>query len=189
MQRIFNLLIIPLTVTLIPTITSAQQENGCFMLDAAGNPISLGYLCNNNNSRTQTIRTPQRNAPNNRKSDVFTVPIKRRVHGTPVIDVQFNNKYTFEMLFDTGATLTIITTAMAKKLKVKPQGRLPFQTVSNNRIYFEIGTISSVNTGGMVSEDLDIAIAPSMDIGLLGQNFYDRYDITIKYGTIEFRRR
>ena len=189
MQRIFNLLIIPLTVTLIPTITWAQQENGCFMLDTAGNPISLGYLCQNTNSRTQTIRTPRRNAPNNREPEVFSVPIKRREGGTPVIDVQFNNKYTFEMLFDTGATLTIITTAMAKTLKVKSQGLLPFQTASNNRIDFEIGTISSVNTGGIVSEDLKIAIAPSMDIGLLGQNFYDRYDITIKYGTIEFRRR
>ena len=189
MQRIFNLLIIPLTVTLIPTIASAQQENGCFMLDSAGNPINLGYLCHNNNSRTQTIKTPRRNASDSRDPKVFSVPIKRREGGTPVIDVQFNKKYTFEMLFDTGATRTVITTAMAKKLKVKPQGRLPFQTPSNNRIYFEIGTISSVNTGGIVSKDLDIAIAPSMNIGLLGQNFYDKYDITIKYGTIEFRRR
>ena len=189
MQRIFNLLIIPLTVTLIPTITSAQQENGCFMLDEAGNPINLGYLCDNNNSRTQTISTPRRNTPNNREPHVFSVPIKRREGGTPVIDVQFNKKYTFEMLFDTGASLTIITTPMAKTLKVKPLGILPFQTASNNRIYFEIGTVSSVNTGGMVSKNLDIAISPSMDIGLLGQNFYDQYDITIKYGTIEFRRR
>ena len=189
MQRIFNLLILPLTVTLIPTITWAQQENGCYMLDAAGNPINLGHLCNNNNSRTQTIRTPRRNAPHNLEPEEFTVPIKRREGGTPVIDVKFNDKYTFEMLFDTGATLTIITTAMAKTLRVKPQGTLPFQTASNSLIYFEIGTIGSANTGGMVSEDLDVAISPTMNIGLLGQNFYDRYDITIKYGTIEFRRR
>ncbi|MGK7898410.1 MAG: TIGR02281 family clan AA aspartic protease [Xenococcus sp. (in: cyanobacteria)] len=189
MQRIFNFLIIPLTVTLFPTITSAQQENGCFMLDAAGNPINLGHLCNNNNSRTQTIKTPRRKAPNNREADVFSIPIKRREGGTPVIDVQFNKKYTFEMLFDTGASLTIITTPMAKTLKIKPLGTLPFQTASNNRIYFEIGTVSDVNTGGIVSKNLDIAISPSMDIGLLGQNFYAQYDITIKYGTIEFRRR
>ncbi len=189
MQRIFNLLIIPLTVALIPTISSAQQENGCFMLDATGNPINLGHLCNNGNSRTQTIKTPRRNASNGRGSKVFSVPIKRREGGTPVIEVQFNKKYTFEMLFDTGATLTIITAPMAKTLKIKPQGSLPFQTASNNRIYFEIGTVPSVNTGGIVSEDLDIAISPSMNIGLLGQNFYDKYDITIKYGTIEFRRR
>ncbi|MDJ0898162.1 MAG: retropepsin-like aspartic protease [Xenococcus sp. MO_188.B8] len=189
MQRIFNLLIIPLTVALIPTMTSAQQENGCFMLDAAGNPINLGHLCNNNNSPTQTIKTPRHSASNSREPKVFSVPIKRREGGTPVIDVKFNNKYIFEMLFDTGATLTIITTPMAQTLKVKPQRRLPFQTPSNKRVFFEIGTVSSVNTGGIVSEDLDIAIAPTMNIGLLGQNFYNRYDITIKYGVIEFRRR
>ena len=189
MRRIFSLLIIPLTVTLIPTISSAQQENGCFMLDAAGNQVNLGHLCHNSNPRTQTRKTPRRNASHNRESNVFSIPIKRREGGTPVIDVQFNKKHIFEMLFDTGASLTIITTPMAKTLKIKPQGILPFQTASNNRIYFEIGTISSVNTGGIVSKDLDIAIAPTMDIGLLGQNFYDQYDITIKYGTIEFRPR
>ena len=188
MQRIFSLLILPLTVALIPTITSAQQENGCFMLDAAGNPINLGHLCNNN-SPTQTIKTPRRNVSKNRESNVFSIPIKRREGGTPVIDVQFNKKYTFEMLFDTGASLTIITAPMAKTLKIKPQGSLPFQTASNNRIYFEIGTIPSVNTGGVISKDLDIAISPSMNIGLLGQNFYNQYDITIKYGTIELRPR
>ena len=188
MQRIFYFLIVPLTVALIPTITSAQQENGCFMLDAAGNQINLGYLCHNNNSQTQTIKTPRRNATNP-KAKVFSVPIKRREGGTPVIDVQFNKKYTFEMLFDTGASLTIITTSMARTLKIKSQGILPFQTASNDRIYVEIGTIPSVNTGGIMNKDLAIAISPSMDIGLLGQNFYDQYDITIKYGTIEFRPR
>ncbi|ELS04377.1 putative aspartyl protease [Xenococcus sp. PCC 7305] len=188
MRRIINLLILPLTVVLTPSISSAQQEHGCFMLDGTGNPINLGHLCSNN-SPTQTIKTPRRHAPNKIDPDVFSVPIKRREGGTPVIDVQFNKKYTFEMLFDTGASLTIITAPMAKTLKIKPLGILPFQTASNNRIHFEIGSVTSVTAGGIISKDLDIAISPSMDIGLLGQNFYNQYDITIKYGTIEFRRR
>ncbi|VEP14775.1 putative aspartyl protease [Hyella patelloides LEGE 07179] len=176
-----------IVTTAIPAI--AQNTPGCYMLDANGNPTDLGYLCGTspNNANSSTLRNRKTRVSNS--SDFFVVPIKRRIHGTPVIDVKFNDKYIFEMLFDTGATMTVITKPMAKTLKLKPTGSLPFQTASNNLIYFEISSVSSASAGNMVSNNLNIAVAPTIDMGLLGQNFYGMYDITIKYGTIEFRRR
>ena len=177
-----------LQLSLIPTVALTQDSHECFMQDANGNPIDLGHLCggSQNRANTSTIRT---NNTVSNSTDFFVVPIKRRVHGTPVIDVKFNGKYVFEMLFDTGATMTVITKPMAKTLKIKPVGSMPFQTASNNMIFFEIGNVASASAGNMTSNNLDIAVAPTMDIGLLGQNFYGMYDITIKYGTIEFRKR
>ena len=93
------------------------------------------------------------------------------------------------MLVDTGATWTVITTPMAKALKVRPRQKLTFQTPSNSSVEFDVAQVASVETGGVISEDLDIAIAPTLDIGLLGQNFYQMYDITIKYNVVEFRSR
>lgn len=177
-----------LQLSLIPTVALAQDSHECFMQDANGNPIDLGHLCGGSQNRvnTSTIRT--RNTVYN-SADFFIVPIKRRVHGTPVIEVKFNDKYVFEMLFDTGATMTVITKSMAKTLRVKPIGSMPFQTASNNMVFFEIGSVASASAGNMTSNNLDIAVAPTIDMGLLGQNFYGMYDITIKYGTIEFRKR
>ncbi|MDJ0535729.1 MAG: retropepsin-like aspartic protease [Xenococcaceae cyanobacterium MO_207.B15] len=191
MNKISKLILLSISFSLIPYNISAQQESGCFMLDSNGNPRDLGHLCGESNfkSRTQSITNPRQVAPNNSEPDVFVVPIKRREGGTPVIDVKFNDRYLFEMLVDTGATWTVITSQMAKTLKVKPQQSLTFQTPSSSSVEFDIAQVPSVETGGMVSEDLYIAIAPSLEIGLLGQNFYQMYDITIKYGVIEFRPR
>ena len=179
---------IVLQLSLIPTVALAQDSHECFMQDANGNPIDLGHLCGGSQNRANTSTIKTRNTVSN-STDFFVVPIKRRVHGTPVIDVKFNDKYVFEMLFDTGATLTIITESMAKTLRIKPIGSMPFQTASNKMIFFEIGSVASASAGNMMSNNLDIAIAPTMDVGLLGQNFYGMYDITIKDDRIEFRKR
>ncbi len=191
MKNITKSILLFLAVSLIPSEISAQQNSGCFMLDGNGKPLDLGHLCSESEfkSRTQNITTPKKITANDSEAGVFVVPIKRREGGTPVIDVKFNDQHVFEMLVDTGATWTVITSPMAQKLRVKPKQKLSFQTPSNSSVEFDIAQIDSVETGGVVSEDLYIAIAPTLDIGLLGQNFYQMYDITIKYGVIEFRSR
>ncbi|MDJ0650215.1 MAG: retropepsin-like aspartic protease [Xenococcaceae cyanobacterium MO_188.B19] len=191
MKKLSQSILLSLVLNLIPSHISAQQNSGCFMVDSNGNPLDLGHLCAGPEvkSRTQTISNPRSIPSNNTESDVFVVPIKRRQGGTPVIDVRFNDRHVFEMLVDTGASWTVITSPMAKVLKVKPQQKLTFQTPSNSSVEFDVAQVASVETGGMISEDLYIAIAPTLDIGLLGQNFYQMYDITIKYNVVEFRSR
>lgn len=180
-----------LQLSLIPTVALAQDSHECFMQDANGNPIDLGHLCGNSQNRanTSTIRT--RNTGAN-STDFFVVPIKRRVggqFGTPVIDVKFNDKYIFEMLFDTGATITLITKPMAQTLKLKPTGQIMAQTASSNLVVFDTSQVRSISSGNLATRNLNIAIGDTIEMGLLGQNFYGMYEYTVKKDRIEFRKR
>lgn len=185
MKKLLNLLLISAVFNTIPLTATAQSESECLILDANGKPMDLGHLCNgqvtpkNNNSNLSTSSS---------HPGVFTAKIKRREFGVPVIDVQFNNQHTFEMLVDTGASLTILTEKMAQTLQIQPQGTMLLYT-ANNSITVPTSTVSSIAAAGIRNKNLNVAIAPSLDIGLLGQNFFGHYDITIKQDAIEFKAR
>lgn len=119
----------------------------------------------------------------------FTVPIKRRQGDTiPVVDVTFDGKKKYEMFLDTGASKTLITRQMAYDLKVKPVGMANVKTANGVAgIYF--GFVNSIQLGGNLVKDVLVGIGqPDLDIGLLGHDFYEGYDITIKKDVVEFRR-
>ena len=191
-SNIIGCAIASLQLSLIPTVAVPQNSPECFMLDANGNPISLGHLCGSSQNDSNMSVIQNRSSSVSGKSDVFIIPIKRRDGGkvgTPVIDVKFNDKYTFEMLFDTGATMTVITESMAQTIRATPTGKLPFQTASNNLIFFNTARVSSLSAGNATKNDLNIAISPSLHMGLLGQDFYGQYEYTVKQDTIEIRRK
>ncbi|MBD2777299.1 retropepsin-like aspartic protease family protein [Iningainema tapete] len=119
---------------------------------------------------------------------VFTVPIKRRVGGTPIIEVTFNGIERFEMIVDTGASGTVITQEMASILAVTPVGKAKANTASSKAVEFQIGYVNSVEVGGLTVNQLAVAIAGAeLDTGLLGHDFFGKYDITIKRDVVEFR--
>ncbi len=121
---------------------------------------------------------------------VFKVPIKRRASGTPIIDVTFNGGQTFEMVVDTGASGTVITQAMAKRLNVVPQGEVTADTASSKGIKLRTGKVQSIAVQGLVAKDVQVAIAgPQLDLGLLGQDFFGSYDVLIRQNDIEFQPR
>ena len=167
------------------------QDDSCFMLDGNGNAINLGHLCQKDSSYRRY--TPQRNIFNRNeygsKKGVQIVPIKSRHYGIPIIDVKFNDRYTFEMMLDTGASGILITPAMAKKLKVHQEGFAYISTPSNNRVKMPVGRVYSVGVGEFEQKNLAVITSNSMDIGLLGQSFFGNYDITIKSDVVEFRAR
>ena len=182
--RFYYLLIVSTFLVNISGPAKAQSGQNCFLLDANGNAINLEYLCGGSENNS----LPRKRAKSGR-SNFIVIPIKRRVGGTPVVEARFNDQYAFEMLFDTGATVTVITESMARELDLEKTGRLPFQTASNNLIYFDTARVSSVKIENKETNNLNIAIAPTLDIGLLGQDFYGAYDITIRSNTIELTRR
>lgn len=185
MMKIFNLLVVCTLVNAIPTVAYAQNQQGCFMLDSQGNPLDLSYLCGgstNNYNNANTI-TPRH------KSGIFIAKIKRRQFGIPVIDVKFNNKYTFEMMLDTGASFTMLTPEMATQLRFRGDGIMYINTPSDRKVEVPTGLLNSASVGGAISQNIRVAISPSLPIGLLGQNFFGQYDITIKQDVIEFRKR
>lgn len=121
---------------------------------------------------------------------VFKAPIKRRVRGTPVIDVTFNGTQKFEMVFDTGASGTVITQAMAKSLGIVSQGEVTANTASAKGVKFGIARVESIAVGEAVERNVQVAIGgPDLEIGLLGQDFYSKYDVSIKQDVVEFHSR
>ncbi|MEM9137677.1 MAG: retropepsin-like aspartic protease [Cyanobacteria bacterium P01_F01_bin.42] len=120
------------------------------------------------------------------------VSIKRREHGVVIIDTIFNDRKQFEMLLDSGASVTVITRQMAQSLGIRREHVVQTATFStaNGKTEMPIVYISSMTVGGLVARDVPVAIAgPDMDIGLLGQDFLQRYDVTIKRDSVEFKRR
>lgn len=177
-------------VILLPTIvyftlnnrSMAEDPGKCFMINASGRIIKLEQLCSNN-------QTEKKISPQLPEKKVFRVPIKRRLGRTPVIDVMFNHKKTFEMIVDTGANNTVIPIGVANALQLKSTGFLEAQIADGTLIQFPTGKVKSMTAGGAVVHNLEVAIASKAPIGLLGNDFFSNYDIKILEKTVEFHPR
>jgi predicted aspartyl protease len=154
---------------------TADDPGGCYMITSSGKTVGLGRLCGN-------IVTPSDNR-------VFRVPIKRRLGGTPVIDVTFNEKKTFEMIVDTGASETILTLSMANTLQLQTIGTMQAQIADGSQVEFPTTKVQSIAVAGITANNLQVAIAPKASIGLLGHDFFGNYDIKILEREIEFHHR
>jgi clan AA aspartic protease (TIGR02281 family) len=134
--------------------------------------------------------TDTESTTNTASSQVFKAPIKRRMRQTPVIDVTFNGRQTFEMVVDTGASGTVITQAMAQRLGVALSGEVTANTASAKGVKLRTGKVQSIAVGGAVVKDVQVAIgSPDLEIGLLGQDFYSKYDVLIRQNVVEFHPR
>jgi predicted aspartyl protease len=122
------------------------------------------------------------------QQEVYTVPIKRRIGGTPIIEVTFNGNRQFEMIVDTGASGTVITQSMANALEVVPIGKAKANTASSKAVEFPIGYVDSMAVAGVTVDKVAVAIAGSeLETGLLGHDFFGDYELTIKRNVVEFR--
>ncbi|WP_017653984.1 retropepsin-like aspartic protease family protein [Fortiea contorta] len=131
-------------------------------------------------ARASTPVTPEQ--------EVISVPIKRRIGGTPIIEVTFNGEQHFEMIVDTGASGTVITQDMASVLGVVPVGKAKANTASSRAVEFAIGYVNSMAVAGVAVNQVPVAIAGSeLETGLLGHDFFGNYDVTIKRHVVEFR--
>lgn len=125
-------------------------------------------------------------------SKVGHVPIKRRSGGVAIVDVKFNGRRTFEMLVDSGASQTVITRSTAKALGINTShvvGTLRAST-ANGLAEFPVVYVNAMEVGGLKSYQVPVAVAgPDMDMGLLGQDFLQKYDFTFRGNRIEFHKR
>ena len=167
-----------LTIPYLPT----QAQQTCFLQGSNGENIDLGHLCGDRS--TPGVSQPSTST----NTGAFIVPIKRRHSGIPVVDVTFNGQHTFEMLFDTGASGISLSTNMAEMIGLKPE-RESFSQTAGGVVPIGISTVSSVKAGELTASNLQVAINPSLPVGLLGQTFYGHYDVVIKEKTIELRVR
>lgn len=120
----------------------------------------------------------------------FSAPIKWKAGGIPIIDVKFDGKRTIEMAVDTGASGTLIPHQDARMLNLQPVATKQVTIADGSIVGLPIAPVRSIELDGRIKRNMIVAIAPpSMPIGLLGHDFYDGYDITIKDRAVEFRRR
>jgi len=108
------------------------------------------------------------------------IPIQRRQGGTPVVAVTLRGTggaQTFPMLFDTGATGTLITAEMARAVGVAVVGETQARIADGSVVSLPIGYVDAVELGGLRREQVKVAIGGSY--GLLGQDIYGQYGIAI----------
>ncbi|MGB3534526.1 MAG: retropepsin-like aspartic protease [Microcoleaceae cyanobacterium] len=163
----------------------AQEYPGCFLETPEGEVVFLTEIC----PTPEPEPLPGSSASTSPQGRVYQAQIIARDGNIPVIEAVFNNQRAFRMLVDTGASNTVITPIMAEFLGVVPSGRETANTPSARNVEFDIGLIESINVAGAVKDNLAVAIAPALDFGLLGQDFFGQYDVTIKQDVIEFRER
>lgn len=120
------------------------------------------------------------------------VPIKRWDGGVAVIDTTFNGRQRFEMIVDSGASLTVITRSMATVLGLTPAhvvDQIVLET-ANGKTIMPIVYVNAIEVGGLRASKVPVAITGSeMTMGLLGQDFLRRYDVSFKKDMIEFHSR
>jgi predicted aspartyl protease len=162
------------------------QEESCYMVSAKGKVVDLSGICGGGRQPTPATPTTNRNS-----SGVFQARIKRRHRGIPVIDVVFNGRngtqQVFEMIVDTGASGTAITLPMAQALGVTPVGVAKVDTASQRGVRIPIGYVNLIEVNGATAQNVLVAIQPILDIGLLGHDFFGKYDVTVKREIVEFR--
>lgn len=165
--------------------TAKVEDSVCFMIAASGRVIDLSNLCGPQSAKTNLTT---QSAKTKLAKGVFQVPIKRRRGGVPVVDVTFNGKQTFEMLVDTGASNIVLTPQMAAAVGFTPTG-VGRSSTANGVVNTVIGHITSVDVAGAVINNPEVEVNPTLDVGLLGENFFKDYDVTVREKVIEFRVR
>jgi predicted aspartyl protease len=105
------------------------------------------------------------------------------------VEVTFNEKHRLEMMFDTGASGTLITAATASKLALRVQGSGYATLADGRKSPFFVAPVRSVYAGNTRPKMLMVAISNTADIGLLGQDFFGDFDIKIRLNSIELHPR
>jgi aspartyl protease family protein len=171
----------PQPETKVMTLVSDESSQQLDRTLTAGSPAATGNLY------SQFHRAPSNPAAKpSGNQKVFQAKIKRRAGGTPVIDVVFNGNKTFEMIVDTGASGTLISQRMATALGVRPVRTVRAGIADGSVVEFPIGVVRSIRVGGAVIQNVEVAIAKQMQIGLLGHDFFGNYDVKIKKDVVEF---
>jgi len=125
-----------------------------------------------------------------------SIPIEK--HGQiVVIQAMLNKKRTVKFVVDTGASYTMISSAVARDLDLdltQNQRTMPFQT-ANGLIQAPLTNLDSITVGGMEIKNLTAAVhdaVPDASVaGLLGLNFLSnfRMDIDTQKGLLHLEKK
>ena len=117
---------------------------------------------------------------------VTSIPIVGQMGGTPVVPVTLTasqGTQQFEMLFDTGASGTLITPAMAQAVGVVVTGSATVTVADGRRVEIPIGYVDTLKVGELINRDIWVGIGG--DVALLGQDVYGPYGLSIGSSKID----
>ncbi|MEL6249366.1 MAG: aspartyl protease family protein [Cyanobacteria bacterium J06627_15] len=144
-------------------------------------------------ARPAPVASPTRPAPARpaqaTASDQFQVPIVSRSGGSPVILVTFNDGLSVPMILDTGASGTLITRDLANQLGLTVTGQTLAATASDRAVPLDLARVNSMTVNGITRTNVTVAVGDAIPIGLLGNDFHQGYDISIRASSVEFIRR
>jgi predicted aspartyl protease len=87
------------------------------------------------------------------------------------------------MLFDTGASATLITPEMANAIGIVPVGEATVTVADGRQVQIPLGYVDTLRVGDLVVNDVIVGIGGS--VGLLGQDIYGEYGLAIGGSTID----
>jgi len=149
-----------------------------------------------NVDRIQGIDPPKSQQPAPASLTKVSVPFEKQGQ-VVIVEATLNNKTAAKFIVDTGASYTMISSAMAKELSLdagENNQTVPFQT-ANGLIQAPLVSLQSVAVGGMEINNLTAAIhdvVPDSKIsGLLGLNFLTnfRMDIDTQRGLLHLEKK
>jgi predicted aspartyl protease len=104
-----------------------------------------------------------------------------------LVPATLNRTHGATLLVDTGATRSLLTPAVAKRLGISPPADAPRRTIhliGGQKIDVPFVNLSALQVGDAVGENLEVGIhlvhpgAPIVD-GLLGSDFLGRFKMTV----------
>jgi predicted aspartyl protease len=142
-----------------------------------------------NRAATATSTNSATRPPSITAEGTLRVPIVRRISGIPVIEVTFNQRQTYQMIFDTGASHTLITRRMANELGIPIVGQTQANTASHSGVTLDVGEMNEIAIGPIAQSNTFVGIGDSMEVGLLGNDFYGNFNVTVAEDVVIFERR
>lgn len=115
----------------------------------------------------------------------------------PVVPVYLDGEGPFDFLLDTGTNSTLVTPALAARLRLRPSDSVTLITVAG-QTDVPRARLGKVEVGGRAATDVEALVSglePLTEIdprvrGVLGQNFLERFNYTLDYDgrAVEFER-
>ncbi len=153
--------------------------------------------------RAGANRIQAQESPRSREPEIKPPPPKKasiplEKHGqVAIIQATLNNKRSAKFVVDTGASYTLISSALARELSIdvgQNPKTLPFQT-ANGLIQAPVTNLESITVGGLEIRNLPAAVhdaVPDPEVaGLLGLNFLSnfRMDIDTQKGMLYLEKK
>lgn len=180
-----------LTVGGLLVAVGKANTQTCFMIDTQGRQIDLGDLCGvmESSPAPSLAPTPTVHRSNPSSPAIWSIPIKRRAAGIPVVEVMLTHSYkrqTIEMLWDTGASVTVLPPELAKNLNLEPKQILEIHTASGTAMAVK-SSVDKIQVGNQTIQNATVVVVPGVPMALLGQNLYPQHSLTIGASAIQLQ--